>query len=92
MDYETKGGDESDDEEAVPMATTKGGTGHYAEASNVPMQDEMKVNSGHIAAVSSASSFAGHSPYDSMYGRGSGHTAGYQGHRASNVSTGSWKE
>ena len=32
MGYETKGGDESDDEEAVPVAATKGGTGHHADA------------------------------------------------------------
>lgn len=83
MDYQTKGGDESEEEEVIPMAMTKG---HFAEQSTEPMHEEMKVNAGHIAAVSSVSSFGAHSPYDAMYGRGGGQTAGFQAKRAS------WKE
>jgi len=95
MDYRTKGGDDESDDEPMPTQPTSGGTGHYAEPSSQPMNDdEMKTDSGHIAAVSSVNTVdLNDSPnYDSMYGRGSGHTAGYHGNRMSNVSTGSWKE
>merc|ERR1719474_1526563 len=89
----TAGGDDDSDDEEEPMpfpVQTAGG--HYAEPSDQPMNAQLEVASGHIAAASSASSFGFHSKYDSMYGRGVGHTAGYQGHRQSNASTGSWKE
>lgn len=97
MDYVTKGGDDSadDEEPPIPAPATKGSggaTGHYAEPSTDPMNEEMKVDSGHIAAVSSVSSVGFHSNYDSLYGRGMNQTAGYQGHRTSNISTDSWKE
>ena len=89
--YITQGGDESEEEEApIPGPSTT--MGHYAEPSTNPMNDdEVTVHSGHIAAASSASSF--HSPYDSLYGRGTNQTAGYQPHKPRmSGSTGSWKE
>ena len=60
----------------VPVPPT---TGHYAEPSAQPMNNGMNSNvtAGHIATMSSASNVDFEPDYDSMYGRGTGQTAGH---------------